>query len=358
MFSHVHIQNLRQYPGRVVTLKGWVVSAVPAGEGGMLLTVRDGTGQVRCIVSSRDIPPDQWDAARNLTPESSLAVTGKVLDGAAGQELKVTGIGLYQAAPPLVASPSPEAHWHLWARTPEGQALLRIRNAAGKDIRDYFDWNGYVQVEMAERTVARGFGPGAACRLDAAAPALGKVFSIAPVQRDSGGGPAAGWDVEARIAFAGIEDAMNVAEDFLSYLVHRLATEQADDLRTLGRNPVPLNFVKAPFPRPAHDDPPSPAAPERPVFLNRPPALPADALVRRDAQGRALSFDIFAPEGFGWIGAGAEYETGLETLSRQLRESGGPVPDWYLDLSRYGAAPRAGFAVSLDLFLRWFAGSR
>jgi len=361
MFTHVYIQNIRQYPGRQVTLKGWVVSAQPVGEA-LFLELRDGTGTIRCILTKKELPADQWAAAERLTPESSVKITGKAVDdggrSASGHEIRAQALELIAEAPPIPASGNPR----LWTRTPEGRAALRLRNAAHKAVTDYFDWTGFAHVDGTEPLAAAAF-------------ALGKVYRTgapAGCPQESG--------IETAAAFIGLDEAMAVAEDFVSYLVHRLSTEQADDLRTLRRNPVPLNFVKTPFPRLEHGEAAALAAKEgakakageplppdalavlsrkheRPVLVHRPPPAGAPALARtlKDA---ALTFTILAPEGYGTIGSGLEHETDPAGLERRLKSSG-LSPEQaavLLEACRHGAAPVAGFRIGLESFLAWLGG--
>ncbi len=361
MFTHVYIQNIRQYPGRQVTLKGWAAAKQPAGEA-MFLDLRDGTGTIRCILSKKELPADQWAAAERLTPESSVKITGKAVDDGGrsphGHEIRVTALELIAGAPPVPAQGNPR----LWMRTPEGRAALRLRHAAHKAVVDYFDWSGFAHVDGPEPLAAAAF-------------ALGKVYRTgAPEDR-----PAERF-IETAVAFIGLDEAMGVTEDFLSYLVHRLSTEQADDLRTLKRNPVPLNFVKTPFPRLEHAEAAALAAKEgvkakagealppealavlsrkheRPVLVHRPPAAGAPALART-LKDSALTFTILAPEGYGAIGTGSEHETDPAGLERRLKSSG-LTPEQaasLLETCRHGAAPVSGFRIGLEAFLAWLGG--
>ncbi len=383
MFTHVHIQNLKQYPDRQVTIKGWVAGKTAVG-GAFYLDVRDGTGTVRCVVAPNIFTPEHWTLVEKLSQESSVTVTGKTgADDSKGMEIRVSALEIHWMAPPLPQTINAKENRHLWMRTPEGQATLRIRNAAQKAISDYFDWSGFTRVDSPVLVGKSQWGKGGALKLDkpdfelarspeyflrSAAMALGKVYASGPVFGAFGvpGSKAVeyeSWSIDAEIAFVDLDDVMLVAEDFLSYLVHRLSTEQAAELRTLSRNPVPLNFVKKPFPRhtPAEaNDIIARRAHDRPLFIHRLDSARAPWSTRRDPKDPkvALAFGIVAPEGFGVIGAGAEREPDPKVLEKQIKAAGlkpEPFRD-YLEAGRYGAAPLAGFSLDLGKFLGWLTG--
>ncbi len=382
MFAHVHIQNLRQYPDRQVTLKGWVRGKEKAGDS-WVIELRDGTGTVKCVCTPGVISPEGLTLAGNLTPESSVTVTGQTAsDGGKsyhGMEVRVTALGLVGPAAPLVPGGGPVERKHLWFRSPEGQATLRVRNAAQKAVRDYFDWSGFTLVDAPVLVPPRRWGKGNAPKVEkpdaelsrsaelfvnVAAFAVGKAYSFGPVFGHPKDPQPESWSIETAVAFAELDDAMTLAEDFLSYLVHRLAAEQADDLRTLKRNPVPLNFVKKPFPRLEGEEAEKTIrarAHDRPVLSAAVPARDELWSVRRDSAkaGSLRAFEIVAPEGYGVIGSGSERETDPVTVEKRLKAAGlksEPFTDW-LETLRYGAAPVAGFSVNLERFLCWLTAS-
>ena len=77
MAEHVFIEQLADHVGEPVTIKGWIYAKT--GKGRLqFLQVRDGTGIVQCVVFKKEVTPEVFDTARQLTQESSVIVTGTV----------------------------------------------------------------------------------------------------------------------------------------------------------------------------------------------------------------------------------------------------------------------------------------
>jgi asparaginyl-tRNA synthetase len=75
--THVLIEDIAAHEGQEVTLKGWLYNKTAKGRLQFLL-VRDGTGVIQTVVFEGDVPPEAFEAARTITQESSLIVTGTV----------------------------------------------------------------------------------------------------------------------------------------------------------------------------------------------------------------------------------------------------------------------------------------
>lgn len=77
MAEHVYIENIAAHEGEEVTLKGWLYNKTDKGRLQFLL-VRDGTGIIQAVVFEDDVSLEMFEAARTVTQESSLIVTGTV----------------------------------------------------------------------------------------------------------------------------------------------------------------------------------------------------------------------------------------------------------------------------------------
>ena len=60
--------------------------------------------------------------------------------------------------------------------------------------------------------------------------------------------------VEPEWAYAGLDDLMELAENFLSFIVERVLTRRAADIAVIGRDVTKLQAIKAPFPRIRYDE--------------------------------------------------------------------------------------------------------
>ncbi|RLC60607.1 MAG: asparagine--tRNA ligase, partial [Chloroflexota bacterium] len=149
----IRIQDIAQHVGEEVTLQGWLYHRTDKGKL-QFLRVRDGTGYAQCVVFKKDVSPEVFEAARSLTQESSLIVTGTVRQDArapglpGGHELSVTGLQVLQVAQDYPIQPKEHGveclmdHRHLWIRSQRQWAVLRVRATVIRAIRDWLDDHG------------------------------------------------------------------------------------------------------------------------------------------------------------------------------------------------------------------------
>jgi asparaginyl-tRNA synthetase len=195
--------------------------------------------------------------------------------------------------------------------------------------------------------------------------------------------------VEPEMAFATLDDVMNLCERFLSHIASRVLEERAEELKVLERDISKLESIIAPFPRVHYDDAVKMlhegfekgelptrfewggdfGAPDetyisskfdKPVMVHHYPAAVKAFYMARDAERPelALGVDVLAPEGYGEVIGGGERATSLSFLEGQLKEHGLPQEafDWYLDLRRYGSVPHAGFGMGVERCTAWMCG--
>ena len=88
--------------------------------------------------------------------------------------------------------------------------------------------------------------------------ALGKVYSFGPTFRAEKSKTRRHltefWMVEPEVAYAQLEDIMELAEGLLSFLVKRCLERRRPDLQTIGRDVSKLEKIEAPFPRITYDE--------------------------------------------------------------------------------------------------------
>jgi asparaginyl-tRNA synthetase len=377
--------------------------------------VRDGTGVIQAVAFKKALPPDDFAAAASVTQESSVIATGEVsADERApgGYELSLSGfevVGLaepdYPIQPKEHGSGFLMANRHLWIRTPRQAALLRIRATFIKAARDWLDGNGFVNVDTPILTPAAVEGTTTLFSTDyfgedayltqsgqlyneATIAALGKTYCFGPTFRAEKSKTRRHltefWMLEPEIAFAELEDAMDVQEQLVSAILAQVLEKHATDLvEHLGRDLEPLRQIEPPFPRITYDEAVERlrdgghdfewgddfGAPhetflseqfDRPVFVYHYPSA-VKAFYMEAVPGRpevSRSADLLAPEGYGEIIGGGQRSTSLELLERRIEEHGLPreAYEWYLDLRRFGAVPHAGFGLGLERALAWIGG--
>ena len=164
---------------------------------------------------------------------------------------------------------------HLWVRTPRQSAILRVRAEIIKAARDFFDDRGFVLTDPPILTPAACEGTSTLFPVDyfgeeafltqsgqlyieATAMALGKVYSFGPTFRAEKSKTRRHltefWMVEPEVAWATLDDIMELAENFVSFIVQRCLERRRKDLETIGRDVTKLEDVRAPFPRVTYDE--------------------------------------------------------------------------------------------------------
>jgi asparaginyl-tRNA synthetase len=411
----VTVDRIADRVGEEVTLKGWLYNKTDKGRLQFLL-VRDGTGVIQAVVFKKNVSSETWEATLRLTLESSLIVTGRVrADERApgGYELDVTALEPvhiaeldYPIQPKKHGTGFLMEHRHLWIRTPRQHAILRIRATVIRAIRDWLDDHGFVNLDTPILTPAAVEGTTTLFETDyfgepayltqsgqlyneANIMAFGKVYCFGPTFRAEKSKTRRHltefWMVEPEMAFATLEDYMDVAEEMVAYTVQTVLQKHRNLLENvLQRDVGRLEVVEPPFPRISYDEAVKIlhehgfedfpwgedfGAPhevtisqqfEKPVFVYHYPtqckAFYMDLVKERPEVCR--SADLLAPEGYGEIIGGGQRAASLELLKQRLREHNLPreVYEWYLDLRRYGSVPHAGFGLGVERTVAWICG--
>jgi len=280
------ISDIGTHEGQGVTIRGWLYNLRESGK--LLFPIfRDGTGTIQGVVAKNAVAPEVFDALKGLTQESSVIVEGKVrADKRApgGYELDVNNVQVVQRVPD--SDPYPISlkehgvdflmeHRHLWVRSPRQAAILRVRAEIIKAARDFFDDRGFVLTDPPILTPAACEGTTTLFPVDyfdeqafltqsgqlyieATAMALGKVYSFGPTFRAEKSKTRRHltefWMVEPEVAYATLDDIMELAEGLISTIVQRCLERRRRELETIGRDLSKLEQVTTPFPRITYDE--------------------------------------------------------------------------------------------------------
>ncbi|MBI3782662.1 MAG: asparagine--tRNA ligase [Deltaproteobacteria bacterium] len=405
----VYINEIGQHEGQDVTLKGWLYNKRSSGKL-HFLQVRDGTGILQCVVFKSDVPPEQFDLADHLSQESSLIVTGTVRADARaplGYEVSVKDLQLVHTAESYPITPKEHGvaflldHRHLWLRSSRQHAILTVRSAVIRACRDYFDGKGFTLLDAPIFTPAACEGTTTLFATDyfgetayltqsgqlyaeAGALAFGKVYCFGPTFRAEKSKTRRHltefWMIEPEVAFMDLAGDMDLAEDFVEYVVQRVRREQRSHLEALERDMTVLERVRKPFPRVTYSEAVELVRQagfliqwgddfgadeetaiskqfDRPVLVHRYPTECKAFYMKADPENPrlALCVDVLAPEGYGEIIGGGQREDDLETLRAKIRAHNLPEESfgWYLDLRRYGSVPHAGFGMGIERVVAW-----
>ena len=426
MAHTIRIQDIARHEGEEVTLQGWLYSRTDKGRL-QFLQVRDGTGFVQCVLFEDDVSPEVFEAATSLTQESSLIVTGTVrqddrapgLPG--GYELGVTDVQVLQLAqdyPIQLKEHGVEFlmdNRHLWIRSQQQWAVLRVRATVIRAIRDWLDDHGFVNMDTPILTPAACEGTSTLFETDyfglpaylaqsgqlyneADIYAFGRVYCFGPTFRAEKSKTRRHltefWMGEPEMAFCDLDQYMEIGEQFVSYIVQTCLREREQELALLERDTRHLDKVVPPFPRISYDEALETLAQirartddeelrellkiewgddfgspheteltklfERPVFVYGYPTR-AKAFYMEPWPGRpevSKSADLLAPEGYGEIIGGSERISDPDLLLQRLEEWNLPRDafEWYIDLRKYGSTPHSGFGLGVERTVTWICG--
>jgi asparaginyl-tRNA synthetase len=411
--KQTYIEDVAKHAGEEITIKGWLYNIRSSGKL-MFPQIRDGSGVIQGVVFKKNVPEQVWEDFARLTQESAIIVTGTVrADERApgGFELDVTGLETVQIAEPFPITPKehgPEFlldHRHLWIRSKLQHAILRVRHEVVRAVRDYFDSHGFILADTPIFTPAACEGTtnlfevnyfdDASAYLtqsgqlynEATAAAFGRVYTFGPTFRAEKSKTRRHltefWMVEPEVAYATIDDVMDLAEDFLCFIVERVLENRRTELAALERDTSKLEAIRKPFPRISYDEAAKMleegglafeyggdfGAPDetyisskydRPVMVHRYPAEVKAFYMKPDPEDptKALGVDVLAPEGYGEVIGGGERATDLQFLLDQIHKHNLPEEafDWYLDLRKYGSVPHGGFGMGIERCVAWMCG--
>ena len=282
----IQIREMAEHIGAEVTLQGWLYAKTNKGRL-QFLQVRDGSGLCQAVVFKKNVSEEDFAAAKELTQESSLRVTGKVVANErspgipAGYELDSTSLEVVQVAEEYPIQPKEHGveflmkNRHLWIRSSRQWAVLRVRATVIRALRDWLDSHGFLNMDTPILTPAAAEGTTTLFEIDfhgepaylaqtgqlyneANIFAFGKVYCFGPTFRAEKSKTRRHlqefWMLEPEIAFCNLEQLMEIEEEMISYVIQRCLTENAEELKVLERDTASLQRVMAPFPRIHYDE--------------------------------------------------------------------------------------------------------
>jgi asparaginyl-tRNA synthetase len=408
--SRAYIQQIAGHEGQEVTIHGWLHNRRSSGKIHFLI-VRDGTGFIQAVMSKAAVGEEAFTRAGHLSQESSLSVTGTVradTRARGGYEIDVSAVEVHGESHDYPITPKEHGvdylldRRHLWIRAERQTAILRVRHEVIDAVRDFFNNRGFIlcdtpiftpaacegtttlfPVQYFEDTTAFLTQSGQLYN-EANAMALGKVYCFGPTFRAEKSKTRRHltefWMVEPEMAYADLDDVIELAEGLIASIVARVLDTRRAELHLLERDTSKLEAIQAPFPRLTYDD----AARllkekgqpfeygtdlggtdetvlsehfDRPVCVTHYPASVKAFYMKPDPQqpDKALCVDVLAPEGYGEIIGGGQRLDQLDLLLSRIREHNLPQEafEWYLDLRRYGTVPHGGFGMGIERCVSW-----
>ncbi|WP_026570152.1 asparagine--tRNA ligase [Sediminibacillus terrae] len=407
------ISQVAKHVGEVVTIGAWLANKRSSGKIAFL-QLRDGTGFIQGVVVKAEVEEEIFQAAKNITQETSLYVTGTVAEDTRspfGYELQVNGLEIIHESTDFPITPKEHGteflmdHRHLWLRSKKQHAVMKIRNEIIRSTYQFFNDHDYVKIDPPILTGSSAEGTtelfhtkyfdeeaylsqSGQLYMEAAAMAFGKVFSFGPTFRAEKSKTRRHliefWMIEPEMAFVEHEESLEIQEQYVSFIAQSVLENCKLELGILERDTDKLAKIQAPFPRITYDEaidllkekgfddiewgedfgaPHETAIAEsfdKPVFITHYPAEIKAFYMKPDPERPdvVLCADLIAPEGYGEVIGGSQRIDDLALMEQRYQEHNltGDAYQWYLELRKYGSVPHSGFGLGLERTVAWFAG--
>ncbi len=397
--------------GTTVRLRGWLHRT--RSSGGIVFSVlRDGTGLIQVTVKKGNVPEDQFADAQKALTESSVEVEGIVHDdprAPGGKEVRASAFGVVSFSEnfPITGKETDETLLdvrHLWLRSREMAATMKVRASLLDGLREFYDGAGYTEVHCPTFVSGQTEGGSTLFKvpyfdeevyltqssqlyLETMIFSLGRVYTLQPSFRAEKSRTRRHlteyWHFEAEAAWASNEEMMAEEEKMMAFLAKRVVERHGPELELQKRDPAKLKAVEPPFPRLKYAEAIDLANKkglhlkwgddfgyeeekvltegfEKPFFVTHFPKEVKAFYHRPDPKDPkvVLNHDLLAPEGYGEVIGGGERVWELEVLLQRLKEYNLSEDDyrWYVDLRRYGSVPHSGFGLGVDRLVMYFLG--
>ena len=440
-----------------VTVQGWVRTF----RNNQFIAINDGSTiqNIQAVVDFANTPEN---ILKRITTGACLSVKGNLVPSPAkGQplEVKVANLEILGDSDPVKFPLQPKKHSleflreiaHLRPRTNTFGAVMRVRHAMAYAVHKFFNDRGFFYIHTPIITGSDAEGAGAMFRVTTLDPenpprdeqgkinfkedffgrdtnltvsgqlegetyalALGDIYTFGPTFRAENSNTtrhlAEFWMIEPEMAFYDLQDNMQLAQDFLQYLVRYALENCAEDLAFLNKRAQEeeqskpqeqrselglldrLRFVSEnDFQRLSYMEAieilkgSNPNKKKKfqfliekwgvdlqseherylvekhfrkPVIIYDYPAAIKSFYMRQNEDGKTVSaMDVLFP-GIGEIIGGSQREERYDRLLKRVQELGLPEKDlwWYLELRKFGSAPHSGFGLGFERLIQFVTG--
>jgi asparaginyl-tRNA synthetase len=446
-----------EFQGKTVTVMGWVRTF----RNNQFVALNDGSTNSNLQIV---MPLGNFDDAllKRLTTGASLRVSGEIVPSLGkGQkvELKASSVEVLGDSDAEKFPLQPKKHSleflreiaHLRFRTNTFGAIFRVRHSLAFAIHRFFHEKGFVYLHSPIITASDAEGAGETFHVtsmdlnqvpknddgsvnykddffgrstnltvsgqleaELAALSLGDVYTFGPTFRAENSNTARHlaefWMVEPEMAFSDLEDNMDLAEEFIKYIIRYVLEHNSEDLQFLAsrlqeeekqkpqaerssmglieklefvinneferltyteaidilKESTPNKKKKFQYPvdkwgvdlQSEHERYLVEKHFKKPVILINYPKDIKSFYMRLNDDGKTVAaMDILAP-GIGEIVGGSQREERLDFLENRMKEMNIPMEelDWYLDTRRFGTVPHAGFGLGFERMMLFVTG--
>ena len=279
----MYIKDLSLHEGKEITLQGWAANKRES-KGLVFIILRDGTGLCQCVVDANKVSEEIFAHAQKVSLETSLSITGTVVKDdrqVGGYELQASSVTIIGGSVDYPIAKKEHGveflmdHRHLWLRSQRQWAIMKIRNRIIYSIHQFFQEEGYIQMDAPLFTANASEGTSTLFETDfygepsylsqsgqlygeAMAMAMGKIYTFGPTFRAEKSKTrrhlSEFWMIEPEMAFHDIFQNMDVIEAFLRKVVSDVLAECKNELTIIGRDTALLENIIKPFPRLTYDE--------------------------------------------------------------------------------------------------------
>ncbi|AEC02110.1 asparagine--tRNA ligase [Parasphaerochaeta coccoides] len=444
MFDYTRISDLvkKEPSDQIVAAQGWVRTKRD-GKTVSFLEVNDGSclKGLQVVIDRAKISDD---ILAPVTTGASVVCRGRIVESAGGNqqvEMQAEEIILVGAAPVDTYPLQKKRHTleflreiaHLRPRTNLMGAVMRVRNTMAYAVHTFFQERGFVYVNTPLISTADAEGAGEQFHVttldldhiprtadgavdytkdffgkmakltvsgqlegETYAMALKNIYTFGPTFRAENSNTtrhlAEFWMIEPEMAFCDLEGNMQIAEEFLTYVLRTVLEKHEDDMNLFSQFVEPglkdtlWQVIEAPFAHMTYTDAIAELSKnnnkfeypvswgsdmqseherfltetvwKRPVIVtDYPKEIKAFYMKLNDDGKTVRGMDVLAPR-LGEIIGGSEREARVDVLEERMRECNLNPENywWYLDLRRFGTVPHAGFGLGFERAVRYVTG--
>jgi asparaginyl-tRNA synthetase len=395
-----------------VHLRGWVYRERKSNKF-IFIVLRDHTSIIQCVIK-KNKSPDIFEQAQELTVESSVKVSGILKEddrAPTGYEVGVEDLEIVQVSEPfpITEYQSQELLYdkrHLWIRSREMTAILKIRHTIVGAIHDFFRKEGYFEFNAPIFQPIMSEGGATLFEVkyfedkvyltqswqlyaEAGIFSLGKIYNMGPTFRAEKSKTSRHlsefWMAEMEAAWMELDEVVNVAKEEIRFIINEVLKKNKKELEILERDIGKLeHYAKEEYPTIKYKealkilkekynmDVPwgkdlRTLEEERiadhfgaPVVVTHYPTEimgfykpPSD-----ENPEEALCFDMLAPEGYCEIIGGSQRSLDIENMTKRLEAEGEDIKnyEWYFELRKYGSIPHSGYGLGVERVVSWICG--
>jgi len=279
----VLIQNLKNFENQEVSISGWLTNK-RSGKGLEFLIVRDGSGFSQCIVDETKVNEKVFQAAKEISQESSLMLKGTVVKDErqiGGYEIQVHSLEIIHMSNSFPITNKPHGveflmdNRHLWLRSKRQWAIMRIRNRIIFAIHNFFQNEGFVQMDAPVFTGNAVEGTTTLFETtfyeekayltqsgqlygEAMAMAMGRIYTFGPTFRAEKSKTrrhlSEFWMIEPEMAFFNNDMNMDLIENFIKYILKDVKEHCTQEFEVIERDTTSFDkIVNERFPRLTYD---------------------------------------------------------------------------------------------------------